>query len=192
MGKIFYIMGKSASGKDTVYKKILKDCPRLRKVVIYTTRPMRDGEKEGEEYHFTTEEKIKDFDSRGKVIEMRIYQTVSGPWYYATIDDGSIDLGEADYLAIGTLESYEKMLGYYGPGVVEPLYITVDDDIRIERALLRERRQYRPNYAEMCRRYLADEADFAPENLKRCGINNSFENVNLEQCVSRIRAMINC
>ena len=42
MGHIFYVMGKSASGKDTIYKKILEQMPRLSTVTLYTTRPMRD------------------------------------------------------------------------------------------------------------------------------------------------------
>lgn len=51
MGKIFYVMGKSASGKDTIYKKLLERFPGLKTVVTYTTRPIRDGETEGVEYH---------------------------------------------------------------------------------------------------------------------------------------------
>ena len=37
MKKIFYVMGKSASGKDTIYKKILEQMPRLSTVTLYTT-----------------------------------------------------------------------------------------------------------------------------------------------------------
>jgi guanylate kinase len=162
MGKIFYMMGKSASGKDTIYKRILQECSFLRKIVLYTTRPMRDGETDGKEYHFTSQEKLCSYLEQGKVIEMRTYQTVAGPWSYATVDDGTIDLAHENYLAIGTLESYEKVLAYYGSDYVEPIYITVDDGVRMERALARERQQSHPNYAEMCRRYLADEADFSP------------------------------
>ena len=44
MGKIFYIMGKSSSGKDTIYKKLLGDRElELRNIILYTTRPMRQG-----------------------------------------------------------------------------------------------------------------------------------------------------
>jgi guanylate kinase len=190
MGKIFYMMGKSASGKDTIYKRILTECGFLKEVVLYTTRPMRDGEKEGKEYHFTTQEGMEAFLEQGKVIEIRTYQTVAGPWSYATVDDGSIDLKKDNYLAIGTLESYEKVLEYYGAEYVEPIYITVDDGVRMERALARERQQTNPNYAEMCRRYLADEADFSPENLEKCGIDHSFQNDDLERCVKDIAKKI--
>ena len=61
MGKIFYVMGKSASGKDTIYKELRERIPELKTVVLYTTRPIRDGETEGVEYHFTTAERLGDF-----------------------------------------------------------------------------------------------------------------------------------
>ena len=141
MGKIYYLMGKSASGKDTIYRELLKKCPRLRRVVLYTTRPMRDGECEGREYYFANPKTLEAFEKQGKIIEMRTYQTVCGPWSYATVDDGRICLEEADYLAIGTLESYEKLREYYGEDVVKPLYVTVDDGVRLERALAREKTQ---------------------------------------------------
>ena len=53
MGKIFYIMGKSSSGKDTIYSRLLQDeAMQLKKIILYTTRPMREGEQDGREYHF--------------------------------------------------------------------------------------------------------------------------------------------
>ncbi|MDO5408501.1 MAG: guanylate kinase [Eubacteriales bacterium] len=186
MGKIFYLMGKSASGKDTIYKRILKECPQLKTVVLYTTRPMREGETEGVEYYFTTPEQLRAYEKAGKIIELRTYQTVYGPWSYATVDDGRIDLENGDYLVIGTLESYEKMRDYYGADVVEPIYVTVDDGLRLERALARERQQQEPKYAELCRRFLADEEDFSEENRKRCGIVREYRNEDLDTCVKEI------
>ena len=56
MGKIFYLMGKSSSGKDSVFKEIKKRIPELKDIVLYTTRPIREGEREGVEYHFVNEE----------------------------------------------------------------------------------------------------------------------------------------
>ena len=59
MGKIFYLMGKSASGKDTIYKKVKEQMPELKTIVIYTTRPIREGEQNGREYHFVDDDKLK-------------------------------------------------------------------------------------------------------------------------------------
>lgn len=47
MGKIYYIMGKSSSGKDSVFKEIQKRMPELSQITMYTTRPIREGERDG-------------------------------------------------------------------------------------------------------------------------------------------------
>lgn len=190
MGRIFYLMGKSASGKDTLFKKILKENPELKTVVLYTTRPMREGERDGVEYHFCSEEQLREFERQRKVIESRTYQTVLGPWSYATVDDGQIDLKNSSYLVIGTLESYGKMREYFGSDVMVPLYIDVDDGVRLTRALARERRQKEPNYAELCRRFLADDADFSKKNLEQWGISRYFDNQSLEECLREINQVI--
>ena len=190
MGRIFYLMGKSASGKDTIYRRLLKDCPWLEPVVLYTTRPMRSGEMEGVEYHFTTPEGLEEYRRRGKVIEQRTYETVAGPWTYATVDDGHVGRDDRDYLAIGTLESYGKIRDYFGPGRVVPLYITVEDRTRWERAWKREEQQEKPNFPEMERRFQADEKDFSKENLRKYGIVTAFSNEDLEHCIEEIKAVL--
>ena len=95
-----------------------------------------------------------------------------------------------DYLVIGTLESYEAMRRYYGQEKLIPVYVEVEDGVRLERALMRERQQAEPKYAEMCRRFLADSEDFSEENLNRAGIERRFENVDFEKCVEEICAYI--
>lgn len=189
MGKIFYLMGKSASGKDTIYKRLLGECPGLCPVLLYTTRPMRNGEKQGIEYYFITERELDEFQKKGKVIERRIYHTAAGLWSYATVDDGKFGRGKEDYLAIGTLESYEKIKGYFGD-IVLPIYIVVETGVRLERALMRERQQREPDYVEMCRRFLADEEDFSEKNLRKSGIFRMFENQSLDCCVESIKKVI--
>lgn len=187
MGKIFYVMGKSASGKDTIYKRLLEMQPHLKQVVLYTTRPIREGEKDGKEYYFTSEDRLKQLREEGKIIEERTYQSILGPWTYFTVDDGQIDVNSDDsYLMIGTLESYEKTRNYYGASIMVPIYIEVEDGKRLLRALEREDKQKEPKYAELCRRYLADEEDFKEDNLARCGIERRFLNDDLEMCLRDI------
>lgn len=186
MGNIFYLMGKSASGKDTLYNEIKKRCPRLKPVVLYTTRPMRDGEEEGVQYHFITPERYAELKEKGLIIESRDYNTVHGIWSYMTVKDGQIELNKYNYLMIGTLESYEKMLSVYGEEVMVPLYITLDDGIRLQRAIKREMEQEKPKYAELCRRFLADEADFSEENLKKCGITKGYINDDFDRVLDEI------
>lgn len=186
MGKIYYLMGKSASGKDTLYKKLLEAQPGLKTVVLYTTRPIREGEVEGVEYHFTTAAQLEQLQQQGKIIEQRTYQTVFGPWSYATVDDGQIDLERDSYLIIGTLESYQEMKLYFGEEKIVPLYIEVDDGLRLARAVSRERQQKEPKYTELCRRFIADDEDFSTERLAACGITVSFLNEDIQSCVKEI------
>lgn len=177
MGKIFYIMGKSSSGKDTLFAELLsREDLGLKRIVLYTTRPVRAGEEDGVQYHFVTEDKLQEFLQAGKVIELRAYQVVGGVWKYFTVDSEKINLEAENYLAIGTLESYQKMKDYYGEEKVVPVYLEVSDDKRLERALQRERGQKNPNYDELCRRFLADSEDFSEENLQKAGITGRFVN----------------
>ena len=109
MGKIVYIMGKSSSGKDTIYRSILSDkTVSLKKIIPYTTRPIRAGEEDGVQYYFTDEAGFEKLKQEGKVIEDRSYDTCYGLWRYFTVNDENIDLSKDSYIIIGTLESYEK------------------------------------------------------------------------------------
>lgn len=191
MGKIVYLMGKSSSGKDTIFKALQKEgTVALTTIVPYTTRPIRSGEQEGEAYHFVTEEAYLRLEREGRIVESRVYHTVYGPWRYFTADDGQIDLEGSDAMMIGTLEGYESLCAYYGREAILPIYIELDDGIRLQRALDRERKQEHPKYEEMCRRFLADSEDFSEEKLAAAGIVKRFQNENLEECLKEIEDCI--
>lgn len=182
MNRIYCMMGKSSTGKDTLYKRILaREELGLKTIIPYTTRPIREGERNGVEYFFCDAERVEELEAEGKIIERRDYHTVHGIWTYFTADDGQIDLEKNDYLIIGTLESYQKIRDYYGKEVVVPIYIEVEDGERLQRALNREREQRVPKYEEMCRRFLADAKDFSEENLKLAEIHRRFINNDLAQ-----------
>ena len=190
MGKIYCVMGKSSSGKDTVYKKLKEQYKEFRLIVPYTTRPIREGEKDGAEYYFVDPEQFRAMKEDGKVIESRSYNTKCGIWTYFTADDGQIDLSAADYLLIGTLVSYQALREYFGEEAIVPVYLEVEDGLRLARALERERRQEKPKYAEMCRRFLADEEDFSEENLIKSGITERFGNEDFTECLNKIQRYI--
>ena len=191
MGKIVYLMGKSSTGKDTIYKKLLEDRTLgMKRIVPYTTRPVRDGEKDGDEYFFTDEKTFLSLKAQGKVIEERAYHTFYGVWRYFTVDDGQVREWDTNYLTIGTLESYGKVKDYFGADKMLPVMIELDDGIRLRRALKREQAQEAPRYEEMCRRFLADSEDFAEEKILEAGINVRFKNDDLQRCLGQIRKYI--
>ena len=191
MGKLFYVIGKSATGKDTIFRELLEKAELgLKPLVLYTTRPMRAGEEQGVQYHFTDEAGLRKLETVGRVIELRSYDTVYGVWKYFTADTEATDLAQQDYLGIGVLESYLALRDYYGAERVVPLYIEVEDGERLQRALDRERAQQEPKYAELCRRFLADSEDFAEEKIAEAGIEKRFRNRDLKESIEEISEYI--
>ena len=180
MGNLFCLMGKSSSGKDTVYKQLLnEEALSLQRIIPYTTRPVRFGETDGIQYYFVDERRLTELEEAGKVIELRAYHTMQGVWKYFTVDDGHINLEKHNYLTITTLEAYTEIRRYFGKSAVVPIYIEVEDGERLQRALDRERLQKTPGYAELCRRFLADTEDFSEEKLDEAEIKVRFVNENI-------------
>ena len=101
-----------------------------------------------------------------------------------------MDPAAGSCLGIGTLESYRKLRACFGAETVIPLYIEVEDGIRLQRALDRERTQSEPKYAEMCRRFLTDTEDFSEAQLQSAGIVRRFQNLSLEACIAELEAYI--
>ncbi len=190
MGKLFVIMGKSATGKDSLYGRLLERNPQLKKVISYTTRPIRAGETNGREYHFVSREQMDRMEAQGRIIECRRYDTVLGPWFYFTADDGQIDFSGGDYIIITTLEGYERLRAYYGADNIIPIYIEVEDFERLARAMKRERSQEAPCVPELCRRFLADEEDFSEEKLRKAGIGNRIVNDDFDRALMCIEKLL--
>lgn len=187
MGKVFVIIGKSATGKDTIYQEI---CERMQGIltqaVSYTTRPIRNNEKNGREYYFVSTPDYEKLRQEGKIIEERVYQTIYGMWRYFTVNDGQFDQEDKNYILILTLEAYEKIRNFFGIERVIPIYIEVETGERLQRALTREKQQQTPKYTELCRRFLADEKDFSKECMERAGIQKKYYNNDLDRCIEEI------
>jgi len=191
MGKIIYLMGKSSTGKDTIFKRLLADKSLgLKTVVPYTTRPIREGETNGVEYFFTDEAGFQALQAERKIIEDRAYNTVHGLWRYFTVADASVDLEKHSYCIIGTLEAYVQIREYFGTDKVLPVLIELDDGERLQRALSREKKQEKPKYEEMCRRFLADAKDFSAEKMAEAEISRRFLNGDLDETEAEIVAYI--
>lgn len=194
MGKIFCLMGKSSTGKDTIYNELFQKKINVKKIIPYTTRPIREGEEQGREYIFCNEEKVQELENAKRIVELRAYNTVYGVWKYFTVDDGQINLTTDSYLLIGTLETYVKLKEYFGEDKVLPIYIEVEDGERLLRAIAREKKQNTPKYEEMCRRFLADAEDFAEDKLKAAHVEKRFENINIDKTIELVARYIqeNC
>jgi len=191
MGRIYYIFGKSSTGKDTIYKQILADQNlNLNSVVLYTTRPIRDGEIPDVTYHFVTEDDFQRLKADGRIIEDRAYATIHGLWRYFTVHDEALDLEHKDYLIIGVLSSYLSIRDYFGEENVVPIYIEVPDGIRLQRALDRENKPENGKYVEMCRRFVADSEDFSEDKLEAADLRRRFVNDDLNRCIEEISEFI--
>lgn len=183
-GKIAFYIGPSSSGKDTIFRKTLS-LYEVSSILLLTTRPPRPGEVDGREYYFITKEKMDFLDNNNELIERRDYNTMHGVWSYAT-SKGSIDLEHYNYVTPNTWLAYKKFLEVYPKECLIPIYFQLDKGIRLQRALDREKQSSKSDYAEMCRRFLADEQDFTEDMIalyKPIIINN---NGSIEETMEQI------
>ena len=191
MGKIVLFMGPSSSGKDTIKRRLIKENTfALQEMIMSTTRPMRTGEVEGREYYFKTVEEMLELEKEGKIIERRTYDTAYGPWHYFTTSS-SIDLENYNYIGDNTLEGLDQFVKFYGIENIISILIKVDDGIRLQRALDREKREKTPKYQELCRRFLADSVDFSEENISKRPITSIiYNNSSLDNTMQEVEKVL--
>lgn len=189
MSRIFCLVGKSCSGKDTMYSQIMAlGLPHLRPVIPCTTRPKRAHEVDGQSYHFVSPEELAQYESAGQVIEKREYMTTQGLWSYFTprfhLTEGT------DRLLITTLEGVRALIALYGSPQVQAIYLHTDDRTRLLRCIERESREETPDYTEVCRRFLADQEDFSAKQLDQIPHLHSIDTGNsLALCLEQWQAL---
>lgn len=191
MGKIVILMGPSSCGKDTLKYKLLKqNIFDLKEIKLHTTRPKRSNEKDGVEYYFDTEKQMREYEENKSIIERRCYQTEYGPWYYYTTDK-NINLKNHNYITLNTLEGYDSYLKHYQKEEIISCLIELEEGLRLERALQREKQNKNPKYDELCRRFLADKKDFSEEELARRMIDYRINNNgSIEESVKEINKIL--
>ena len=155
---IIAIMGKSASGKDSLLKALLQE-PQFKEakpIISCTTRPIRENEINGIDYHFLTNEQFTNLVLSNKMLEA----TVFNDWCYGT--------------SIDSLSTSGINIGVFNPEGCEALrqnenitlcliYVEATDKIRLLRSLNREKN---PDCHEIVRRFNADEMDFCEEEIE--------------------------
>lgn len=196
---IFILIGRSSSGKDTIFKEILnskKFCKlnNLIKVTPSTTRPIRTNEIDKIDYNFYNQQEFENFLKNNNIIEYRHYYTTKGKWTYFTSKD-SFQNPYKNYIMIGTLETLKNLHLFFKNTNTKifPIYIYVQENILYKRAKFREHNQLNPDFIEMNRRFMADKLDFSDENLKAANISNinTFNNsYSIKQTTKKIKKYI--
>lgn len=148
--KVIAICGKSASGKDTLLRNIMTNYPWLHRIINCTTRPPRENEVDGKNYHFLSLEEFAHQDVMGNMIEIAQFRE----WFYGTsfsdLSEDEINIGVFNPAGIYALMQLENVDLY----VVQ---VEASAKTRLLRSLTREDN---PDVDEIVRRYLADKEDF--------------------------------
>lgn len=172
--KVFMIIGKSFSGKDTLLNKILSNedfCRKnhLERLVRYTTRKIRPGEVDGVDYHFISDEDYKKSSGNDKMV-VSSYNSEFGILHYIT-DFSKLESGK-NYIAVSDIESiasYKKILG----NRLCLIYLLPPDWVLFERFSKRDdNSEYNKlKYKEIHRRYIDDLMKFGKKSngfLAKC------------------------
>lgn len=148
------LLGKSASGKDTVVNNLIHNYYGYEKIITWTTRPMRPGEKQDLTYHFTDDEDFEEKIEEGFFAEWKKYNSVFGTWYYGTaVEDVTKDTD--DKVIILTPNGYEDIKEYINKEDVLSVYLDSSVKTLYKRLKLRG-----DNPKEIRRRLLHDIKDF--------------------------------
>ena len=148
--ELLAICGKAGSGKDTLMQRVLACNPNLHEIVSCTTRPIRENEVDGVNYHFLTGTEFGDKVVAGEMLEA----TCFNDWFYGT----SYDSLRSDCVNIGVFnpEGIDSVIAHKDIETVV-FYVEADDKERLLRQLNREQH---PDVHEIIRRFKADEEDF--------------------------------
>lgn len=179
--RIIALFGKSASGKDSIQKWIVSNFPKINGIVTCTTRPPREGEKDGINYFYLSDE-----DFAKKVLDGSMLEATSfRGWFYGTsidqLDPDKINVGVFNPTGIDCLLSDSKL-------EVIPVWVHASKKIRLIRSLNREEN---PDCDEICRRYFTDEEDFSDIDFDYWGwINETEEQQNYDyRCEQFLRIL---
>lgn len=186
-GKILILCGKSGSGKDAIQRELWKR--GFNRVVSTTTRPMREGEVPGREYHFVSRRTFSLLIEWDELIEYRTYTTlVNGKkdvWFYGM---RKFQLEESErYVVILDIEGAKSFVDYFGLKNCYVVFVNTSDETREARA------RYRGSFdeTEWKRRLAADEIDFSADKLNGCVDRIIDNNGELSDSVQEIESLFN-
>lgn len=150
MKNIIALCGKSGSGKNTVLEAALENNENLHKIINYSTRPPRENEVNGVDYHFISINEFTDMVLTDELVE---FSEFNG-WFYGTgsnsLKEDKINIGVFSLSAIENLQ-WDKSIRVFA------IMLDAPANVRLIRQLEREKD---PNIDEIFRRYKSDEMDF--------------------------------
>ncbi len=155
--KLIALFGESSAGKDSIQHWLERKFKNVHGMVSYTSRPPRDYEVEGREYHFISQEDFKKLIAENKMLEY----TCFNDWYYGT----NINELQKDKINVGVFnpQGIQNLLVHSDTIDILPVWIQAPEKERLLRSFSREKN---PNYTEICRRFLSDQKDFSNINFE--------------------------
>lgn len=167
---ITVLMGKSASGKDTLMQELINRFD-FKPIVSTTSRPMRDGETNGKEYNFVSKEEFESQIEHGIFSEYRTYEAINDngekeTWYYGS---PYVNPDEDMYITILDVDGANEYIKEYGANNVIVLELECSDNVREQRA--RQRGSF--NEEEWNRRLESDNKIFDKFNDKYKALKNT-------------------
>ena len=179
--KILVISGFSAAGKDTIAKLINQNTGH-NFFVSHSTRPMRPGESQGDPYYFISDNEMCTMAFNKELIEGRCYKSIHGNWFYAAHKDEIKQ--DKSYVVVLDVLGYREFKKHFGDRVIG-IFITVDDNTRLERAKSREDF----NIDEWNRRLNDDNEQF-PLSIITTEYNYIIDNNDLNSAMNAINEII--
>lgn len=184
--KLIVFLGSSAAGKDTALNYLIENHD-FKPVLSYTTRPMREGEKEGREYYFINKEQFGKLQDANQFIEQREYQTCANGkkdiWYYG-ITKNELNSNRLLVTIVDT-NGLKSLIEYLGAEKILSIFINTSTKLRKTRA------QKRGGFdeGEWNRRANDDELKFNWNKIKKninYKINNDSNKTNLYKQIEEI------
>ena len=127
---IIVLVGKTASGKTTVANELCKH-HGYKRIITYTTRPMRENEVQDVDYHFISDEQFNKMVENNEFTEYKRYNTAHGVWSYGSIITLEQEYSDDCYVIILTpqgLKDLSKKISRY-----IAFYLNVDFKTQLER-----------------------------------------------------------
>lgn len=188
MNKLFCIIGESCTGKDTILKELLKRIKQenipIKLLPSNTTRPMRSGEKQGEEYNFTSNETFYDYYRNNDLLEYTTYNTAFGIWHYYTLKN-DLNLKLTNYIKIINPIGLSQISDQIQSDNLKVIRILVPEEERLKRLINRG-----DNEEEIKRRLEQDRQDFKWEKYDLVVNNVSGINVVVDNILEYIKKEI--